>query len=362
MIEALLLAERGRRLAHPNPLVGAVVVADERVVGRGYHRGPGTPHAEAAALHAAGDRARGATLYVTLEPCCHHGHTPPCTDAIVAAGVARVVAAMPDPNATVDGRGFDRLREAGVGVDAADDELRRRAEALNEPYVRFMRTGLPLVTLKAAVSLDGKVAAASGDARWISSPESRRRAHEMRAAADAVMVGAGTVRADDPLLTVRDAAGESPARVIVSGRGEMPPESRVFAPGGPPTLVLAEAVSAAREARLRERGVEVLPMGDAGLEAGLRALAERGLLDILCEGGPGLAGSLVSRRLLGRIALFVAPLIVGRGAPDLVAVPAVRAVADALSVEDVSWEILGSDALVRGRVCGKAAAGDIEAG
>ena len=299
MSAALELAERGRRSAHPNPLVGAVVVAAGEVVGRGFHRGPGTAHAEVVALDEAGGRARGATLFVTLEPCCTQGRTPPCTERIIADGVGRVVAAMRDPNPQVDGRGFARLRAAGVDVDLAGPGVSRRAEALNRAFTKYMHSSLPFVTLKAAVSLDGKVAAAGGDARWISSPASRRRVHEMRAAADAVMVGAGTVRRDDPLLTVRDAPGDDPVRVVVSRHGQIPLEAAVVAGARrPQTIVVGESVAAAQEAALRERGVDVIQTGGAGLDSGLRALAQRGLLDILCEGGPELGGALIAAGLV----------------------------------------------------------------
>jgi len=349
MEAVLALAEQGRRVAHPNPLVGALVVADGEVVGSGFHRGPGTPHAEVVALDEAGDTARGATLYVNLEPCCHQGRTPPCTERIIAEGVERVVAAMGDPNPEVDGNGFARLREAGVTVSAADPGLSHRAEVLNQAFTKYVRTGLPFVTLKMAVSLDGKVATAGGDARWISSSESRRRVHEMRAAADAVMVGAGTVRRDDPRLTVRDAAGDDPVRVVMSCHGEIPLEVAIVAGGdGPQTIVVAESVDVGQEAALRERGVEVIETGEAGLEAGLRALAQRGLLDIICEGGPVLAGALIAAGLVDRACFFVAPVLIGRGAPDLLALPAVGSVADAWRLEDPHWEIVGPDAMVSG--------------
>ena len=349
MEAALALAEQGRRSAHPNPLVGARVVADGEVVGSGFHRGPGTPHAEVVALDEAGARARGATLYVNLEPCCHQGLTPPCTERIIADGVGQVVAAMRDPNPEVDGKGFVRLREAGVAVSEAAPDLCRRAEVLNEAFTKYMRTGLPFVTFKAAVSLDGKVAAAGGDARWISSSESRRRVHGMRAAADVVMVGAGTVRRDDPRLTVRDAAGDDPVRVVISRHGEIPLEAALVAgDDGPQTIVVAESVDAGQEAALRERGVEVIETGEAGLDAGLRALAQRGLLDILCEGGPGLAGALVAAGLVDRACLFVAPVLIGRGAPELLALPAVGSVSEAWCLQDPQWEIVGPDAMVSG--------------
>jgi diaminohydroxyphosphoribosylaminopyrimidine deaminase/5-amino-6-(5-phosphoribosylamino)uracil reductase len=357
LMRALELARRGLREAHPNPRVGAVVVAGGRVVGEGYHRGPGTQHAEAVAIDVAGPRARGATLYVTLEPCCHTGRTGPCTDRIIAAGVARVVVGTFDPNPAVDGRGVAALRAAGLDVAVVEGDLRARCEALNEPFARFIRTGLPLVTYKAAASLDGKVAAGDGGARWISSPESRRRVHAMRAAADAVMIGAGTLRRDDPRLTVRDAAGPDPVRVVVSRGGQVPVDAVVFATAHEvPTLVLTEAVEPGLAAALVSRGVEVVRVTD--LRAGLAELGRRGLIDVLCEGGPTLAGALLEECLIDRVAVFVAPLLLGRGAPDLVALPAAASVAAGVALRDAVWTTWGPDVLCEARVApGDGAAG-----
>ena len=229
MEEAFALAERGRGGTHPNPLVGAVLVQGGEVVGRGWHLAPGQAHAEALALAEAGERARGATLYCTLEPCSHHGKTPPCADALVAAGVARAVVALGDPDPRVDGRGLARLREGGVEVDLAEDRWGARAREQNAPFLKYHGTGLPLVTYKAAVTLDGKVAAAGGDARWISCLDSRRAVHELRARVDAVMVGVGTVRRDDPELTVRLAEGRDPVRVVITRDGELPSGARLLA-------------------------------------------------------------------------------------------------------------------------------------
>jgi diaminohydroxyphosphoribosylaminopyrimidine deaminase / 5-amino-6-(5-phosphoribosylamino)uracil reductase len=353
---ALQLARLGRREAHPNPRVGAVVVAAGRVVGEGYHRGPGTSHAEAVALEQAGEQARGATLFVTLEPCCRHGHTGPCTEKIVAAGVARVVVGAVDPNPAVDGHGIEALRAAGIETEVVGGDLHTLCELLNEPFARFIRKGLPFLTFKAAVSLDGKVAAAGGDARWISSPESRRAVHRMRAAADAVMVGAGTVRRDDPLLTARDADGPDPVRVVVSRGGDLPPDALIVRTAAEtPTILLTETIDDDAARALRERGVEVVQSG--GLRDGLAALARRGLLEILLEGGPTLAGALLADGLVDRFVVFVAPLVVGRGAPDLTALPAPDAVADGLALSDVVWTTAGPDAVCRGRVVKHAGAG-----
>jgi diaminohydroxyphosphoribosylaminopyrimidine deaminase/5-amino-6-(5-phosphoribosylamino)uracil reductase len=351
MAEAFDLAERGRGGTHPNPLVGAVLVKDGVIVGRGWHRAPGEPHAEIVALAEAGAAARGATLYCTLEPCSHHGKTPPCADALVAAGVARAVVALQDPNPLVDGRGLRKLREGGVEVELAADRFGARAREQNAPFLKFQRDGLPLVTYKAAVSLDGKVAAQSGDARWISCLDSRRAVHELRARVDAVMVGAGTVRRDDPELTVRLAEGRDPARVVVTHNGELPPQAKVLATAHlTRTIVVAQQAAPATRRLLQERGVELLEVGQGGLRAALEALAGLGLLDVLCEGGPTLAGELLAQGLIDRVLLFVAPLIVGRGAPDLFAAPAVSAVDRAWRLTDVTWRPVCDDLLVSGSI------------
>jgi diaminohydroxyphosphoribosylaminopyrimidine deaminase / 5-amino-6-(5-phosphoribosylamino)uracil reductase len=351
MEDAFALAERGRGSTHPNPLVGAVLVRDGEVVGRGWHHAPGEPHAEAMALAEAGLLARGATLYCTLEPCSHHGKTPPCADALVAAGVARAVIALGDPNPLVKGRGLRKLTEGGVEVELRDGEWGARAREQNAPFLKFHRGGLPLVTYKAAVTLDGKVAAAGGDARWISCLDSRRAVHELRSRVDAVMVGAGTVRRDDPELTVRLAKGRDPVRVVITHDGDLPPGAKVLATAKHTrTIVVAGHAGDAARRLLETRGAELLEVGEGGLRATLEALAALGLLDILCEGGPTLAGELLSAGLIDRVLLFVAPLIVGRGAPDLFAAPAVSAVDGAWRLKDVAWRPVCDDLLLSGTV------------
>lgn len=351
MAEAFALAERGRGSTHPNPLVGAVLVKGGEVVGRGWHLTPGQPHAEAMALTEAGERARGATLYCTLEPCSHHGKTPPCSDALVAAGVTRAVIALRDPNPQVDGRGMDKLREGGVEVELDEDRYGSRARSQNAPFLKFQRTRLPLVTYKAAVTLDGKVAAAGGDARWISCLDSRRAVHELRAHADAVMVGVGTVRQDDPELTVRLVDGRDPVRVVITRDGVLPWGAKLLATAPrTPTVVIAEEATETVRTRLRARGAEVIEVGPAGLRGALLALAARGLLDVLCEGGPTLAGELLSAGLIDRVLLFMAPLIVGRGAPDLFAAPAVSAVDGAWRLRNVEWRRVCDDLMISGSV------------
>ena len=351
MDEAFALAERGRGSTHPNPLVGAVLVQHGQVVGRGWHLAPGEPHAEAMALAEAGDRARGATLYCTLEPCSHHGKTPPCADALVGAGIARAVIALRDPDPRVDGEGMRKLREGGVLVDLQEARHGARARRQNAPFLKYHETRLPLVTYKAAVTLDGKVAAAGGDARWISCLDSRRAAHELRSRADAVLVGVGTVRKDDPELTVRLSDGRDPVRVVITRDGVLPWGCKLLATARrTPTIVVADEATEPARTRLAARGAELIEIGPAGLRGALHALSARGLLDVLCEGGPTLAGELLAGGLLDRVLLFVAPLIVGRGAPDLFATPAVAAVGGAWRLTDVEWSRVCDDLMISGTV------------
>ena len=276
---ALELAERGRGSVEPtHPLVGAVVVREDEVVGEGWYAGRGTPHAEVAALSEAGDRARGATLYVSLEPCSHHGTTPPCADAVVDAGVARVVAAVGDPNPKVSGRGFERLRAAGVEVEVAD---LWEARVQNEAWRVWIGRGRPFVTYKVAVTLDGRVSVPGS--RWVSGEASRRRVHELRAAVDAVAVGMGTVRADDPALTARGVGATTQPRRIAFGRGPLPAGSELELRTGP-------------------------------LVEELRALAAEGVRSLLLEGGPTLAAAFFAGDLVDRLLVFVAPTLAGEGA------------------------------------------------
>jgi len=273
---ALELAERGRGTTHPNPVVGAVVVRDGEVVGEGWHERKGEPHAEVVALDAAGERARGATLYVTMEPCTHHGTTPPCTDAVLAAGVAKVVAGSLDPNPEASG-GLEVLRAAGVDVEHADSF---DARALNEAWHTWVAQARPFVILKLAVTLDGRVAVPGS--RWISGEESRRRVHELRAEVDAVAVGMGTVRADDPELTARDVDAHKQPRRLAFGSGPLPEGSQ-------------------------------LELRSGKLEDELRALATEGVQSLLLEGGPSLAESFLRAGLVDKLLLFVAPTIAGAG-------------------------------------------------
>ena len=317
MVEALSEARRGLGRTHPNPCVGAVVVKDGQVVGRGHHAQAGAPHAEVVALSQAGALARGADLYSTLEPCDHWGRTPPCSRAILDAGVARVVAASTDPNPLVNGKGISRLREAGVRVWTG--VLQAEADALNRPFFKAMRTGLPFVTLKAAVTLDGKLATATGDSHWVSSQEARADVHRLRSRVDAVLVGAGTVRTDDPQLTSRLAAGEgrNPLRVVLDTDGKLSASARVLSQPDPHRTVVVCAQDAVADvaARLSSTGARVwgVPPGPGGLDvtAALRRLVEEGALDVLVEGGAKLFTSLVAARLPDALVLYLAPKLLG---------------------------------------------------
>jgi diaminohydroxyphosphoribosylaminopyrimidine deaminase/5-amino-6-(5-phosphoribosylamino)uracil reductase len=354
--EALALAERGRGTTHPNPKVGAVLVRRGRVVGRGWHRRAGGPHAEVEALCQAGARARGATLYVTLEPCNHFGRTPPCVDQVVAAGVARVVIAVADPNPRVRGRGVRALRRAGlateVGLFAAS------AKQLNAGYFKFHARGLPWVCLKLAASLDGKLAPRSR-VGWLTGPEAVRAAHALRAAADAVVIGADTVRTDDPELTVRAASGDDPLRVVVSASLRLPARARLFRePLAAGTVVGTVAPTRGRAAwerrrrLLESRGVRVWVMPGRSSRVPLRPLfarlAQQGAHHVLVEGGGHLAGSLLAEKLADEVKLFTAPLVLGEGVDWAEGVAFETRSAPLLT--DVSVERLGRDWLLSGRL------------
>jgi diaminohydroxyphosphoribosylaminopyrimidine deaminase/5-amino-6-(5-phosphoribosylamino)uracil reductase len=337
-------------------MVGAVVVAaDGRIVGRGWHQQFGGPHAELLALREAGDAARGATLYVTLEPCCHHGKTPPCTDAVIAAGVGRVVAAMSDLFPQVAGRGLKQIAEAGIRVECG--LLEARARALNAPFIKLVTTGLPYVIAKWAMSLDGKIATRTGESRWISSEVSRRRVHELRNVVDAVIIGLGTAIRDDPELTCRIDGGRNPRRIVVDGQAELPLESKLVRTAGEiPTLVAAtESAPADRATALQAAACEVLRLPGSGgmvhLEPLMRLLGERRLTNVLVEGGGELLGQMVAGGLVDRVMVFVAPkLIGGRAAPSPLAGEGIASLAEALSLVNVRVEQVGPDILVEGEI------------
>lgn len=349
MRQALALAARGRGFVEPNPLVGAVLLdAAGQVVGEGWHQKYGGPHAEVHALAAAGDRARGGTLIVTLEPCCHHGKTPPCTDAVLKAGVRRVVAAMADPFPKVDGGGLKRLREAGLEVHVGLCEP--EAKRLNAPYLKLLRTGRPWVHLKWAMTLDGKIATRTGDSKWISSDESRRRVHDLRGRMDAILVGRGTVRADDPLLTVRPPGPRIPARVVVSATGELPETCRLLATAADAPVILFTA-QANPEWAASGADVVTLPRSDTGLsvDAILDDLGRRRFTNILMEGGARLLGSFLDAGAVDEFHVFVAPKLVGGDtAPSPIGGTGVSRIVDALRLTEFTSQIVGDDVYLHG--------------
>jgi diaminohydroxyphosphoribosylaminopyrimidine deaminase/5-amino-6-(5-phosphoribosylamino)uracil reductase len=316
---ALELAEGGRGRVSPNPLVGAVIVRDGEVIGEGFHAALGERHAEVAALEdclARGEDPAGATMHVTLEPCAHHGRQPPCAEAIAAAGIARVVIGCDDPSEKASGRGPGSLRDEGIEVDFAEGADAAAARLLVQPFRKHARTGLPLVTHKAAMSLDGRTATAGGDSKWISGPESRRLVHGWRADSDAIAVGIGTALADDPLLTAREVdAARQPTRVVFDSAARLPLASKLVASLGQAPVILISGPDAppGRIEALTESGVEVISItGDAAsIDPALEALGRLGLTSLLLEGGATLAGAFLRADAIDAMRVFIAPVILG---------------------------------------------------
>jgi diaminohydroxyphosphoribosylaminopyrimidine deaminase / 5-amino-6-(5-phosphoribosylamino)uracil reductase len=335
---ALALARRGLGSVWPNPAVGCVIVNGGRVVGRGWTQPGGRPHAEAEALTRAGAAARGATAYVTLEPCCHEGRGPPCAQSLAAAGIERVIAAIEDPFPGVSGNGLRLLREAGVAVEVG--MCAAEAAEINAGFLKRVKTGRPLVTLKLAASLDGRIATASGESRWITGPAARGRAHALRASHDAILVGTGTVLADDPELTCRlpGLDARSPLRVALDRHLRLPPTARIFAP---PCWVLTLADDAPE---LRARGVEVITVPD-DLAATLQILGGRGLTRVLVEGGGQLAASLLGAGLVDRLVWMRAPMVLGGDGIPAVAGLGLEQLAAAPRFELLSSEAAGEDVI-----------------
>ena len=357
MRRALELAERGRGHVSPNPLVGCVLVREGEVVGEGWHRRAGEPHAEVEALTAAGERARGATAYVTLEPCNHSGRTPPCTEALIHAGVRRVVVAALDPNPVTDGAGVRRLREAGVEVEIGLG--REEAEDQNEAFRVAQLRRRPFVLYKTAMTLDGKIATRTGRSRWFTGEAARHRVQRWRSELDGVAVGINTVLLDDPRLTSRIDGGRTPVKVVFDSVARTPPTAQLFEPddAGVPARVLlfaTEKASPERVAALRQRGAEVVVTGEtqgrADVRAALPTLLERGVTSLLLEGGGTLAWAFFEAQAVDRVAWFIGPkLLGGAGASPLGGIGVAR-MEDALGLTDVRTESLDGDLLVTGRV------------
>jgi diaminohydroxyphosphoribosylaminopyrimidine deaminase/5-amino-6-(5-phosphoribosylamino)uracil reductase len=359
LARAIELAEQGRGRVSPNPLVGAVVTINGETVGEGYHGELGGPHAEVEAIAAAGDADLGeATLYVSLEPCCHHGRTPPCTDAIRAAGITRVVVASDDPSDHAAGRGLGILRDEGVEVVMADGELASRARLLNQPFRKHARTGRPWVLFKSAMTLDGKVATRGGDSKWISSEESRYLAHHWRAECDAVAVGIGTALADDPQLTARvKAVVRQPRRVVFDSLARLPLTSKLVreARNMPLSVVVSRAAPRTATDALEGHGVDVVvATGEnepARVRSALDQLGASGISSILLEGGPHLAGAFFDADEIDEIRLFLAPLVLGgRTARDPLEGEGVDAIADAMKALTLECRSNGDDLLISARM------------
>jgi diaminohydroxyphosphoribosylaminopyrimidine deaminase / 5-amino-6-(5-phosphoribosylamino)uracil reductase len=355
MHRALELAERGRGSVEPNPLVGAVLVHDDRIVGEGWHQRYGQAHAEINAIAAAGELARGADLYVTLEPCCHHGKTPPCTDALLRAGVRRVVAAMPDPFPQVAGQGIAQLRAAGVEVEVGVGET--AAWRLNAPYLKLLNTGRPYVHAKWAMTLDGKIATRSGNSRWISGEASRRVVHNLRGRMDAILVGSGTALADDPLLTARPAGPRTAIRIVLDSRARLPLHSQLVRTcrDVPLLIVVGENQEPTALAALRQSGAEVLelPIDPATqrlpLASLLAELGRRRMTNILVEGGSEVLGSFLDTGAIDEVHVFIAPRLAGGAAGKTplggIGVDRIEA---ALPLAAWEWERIDTDLYVHG--------------
>ncbi len=352
MRAALSLARRGLGAVWPNPAVGCVIVRDGRVVGRGWTQPGGRPHAETEALARAGAAAEGATAYVSLEPCSHWGRTPPCADALIAAGVRRVVAAVADPDPRVAGAGLMRLRAAGLQVEAG--LCAAEATEINAGFFQRVRLGRPLVTLKLASSLDGRIATPSGESRWITGPLARERAHLLRATHDAILVGTDTVIADDPQLTCRlpGLSHNSPVRIALDRQLRIPLAARLFAEARhtPTWVVTLPSADPARQQTLRDAGVVVIPAepdqaGHIDLAVALGLLGERGLTRLLVEGGGHLAAALLRRGLVDRLVWLHAPLLLGGDAVPAIAALGLDRLADAPGFERLSTETVGADVL-----------------
>lgn len=358
MRRALGLASKGLGWTSPNPAVGAVVVSNGKIVGEGYHHRAGEPHAEVHALRQAGEQARGATLYVTLEPCNHYGRTPPCTEAILAAGIRRVVAATADANPVVRGRGLLQLARAGLEVQVGVG--RQEARELNEAFAKYITTGRPWVSLKAAMSLDGKVATRAGDSRWITGPSARRLVHQLRHRHDAVLVGIGTVLADDPRLTVRLGEGRDPVRLVLDSSLRLPLQARLInQTSTAPTWVITTPRHDAERRRLLEaKGVEVIVVPGKGprvdLATMLDLLGKRGITSILVEGGPTVNAAFLDAKLVDRMYVFLAAKIIGGcEAPGPVGGEGPERVAGAQRLTRVRVEQVGEDWLISGYPEGK---------
>ena len=357
MRRALTLAARARGHTSPNPLVGAVIVQGDRIVGEGYHQKAGETHAEINALNHAGKAARNATLYVTLEPCCHWGRTPPCTEAIIRAGIAKTFVAHVDPNPKVAGKGIRQLERAGIHVHVGlcEDEARR----LNEIYIKYIQTKRPFVILKSAISLDGKIATVSGESQWITSQASRLKGHEIRGSVDAILVGIGTVLRDNPSLTTRipNQEGKDAVRIVVDSQGRTPLTAKIFNPNSEAGVIIAvtENVSAEKVEKLQAAGAEVLVIEEQQnrvcLSALMKKLGQREITSVLIEGGGEVNASALKAGIVDKVSFFIAPkLIGGVNAPGPIGGEGIQRLSEALELRDLTVMPIEADFLIEGYI------------
>lgn len=350
MEQALAIAQYATGRTSPNPMVGAVIVRDGRVVGQGWHLQAGTPHAEINALKQAGELALGATMYVTLEPCSHHGRTGPCTEAVIAAGIKKVIVAMTDPNSLVAGTGISQLRAAGIEV--VEGVLAEKSAKMNEVFIKWISTKMPFVVLKSAMSLDGKIAAHTGHSQWITGSKAREYVHQLRDSYDAILVGIGTVLADNPSLTTRlETQGKNPLRIIVDSKARIPLDAQVVTDGLPTVVVVTPEAAQDKLDALRACGIEVLTIKatetGVNLQQLFKILGERQITSILIEGGASINASVLEENLVDKIQWFIAPKIIGgKSAPGPVGGIGVTDVNNAKIFEDISMGSIGEDILI----------------
>lgn len=350
---AVKLAKKGLGRTSPNPIVGSVVVKNRKIIGQGYHEKAGLPHAEINALLDAGKKAKGSTLYVTLEPCAHFGRTPPCVQAIIKAGVKKVVVGSIDPNPKVRGKGIRILQDNGIEV--IKDVLRDECLSLNEAYVKYVTKKTPFVILKLAVTLDGKIATSTGDSKWITSLESRRYAHRLRSLVDCVMVGSGTILKDDPALTVRFIKGKNPARAVLDSSLKMPVKAKIFASRNEKVFVFISAKANKNKIKLLEqKGAEVIKVKQSqdglNIKGVLKELGKRAITSVLIEGGARLAASALKQGAADKAIFIMAPKIIGGDGVDCIGSIGVKRVDEALDLKKIEIRKLGKDIIIEGRL------------
>ncbi len=346
MQKALKLAKKGKAWVSPNPMVGAVIVKDGEIVGKGYHRKFGGPHAEVYAIKRAGEKAKGATMYVTLEPCCHYGKTPPCTERIIEAGIIRVVTCMKDPYLEVSGKGIDTLRDAGIEVEVG--LLEAKARIINEHFLKKADTGKCWVTLKMAQTVDGKIATSTGHSKWITCEKSRKKVHMLRAMHDAILVGAGTVNSDDPSLTVRNVKGKNPVRVVLDTNLTISPDCKLLnTPDEAQTLIFTSvedtsSLSSGNGSNVKIFNVEKDSEENLNVNQVLEILSEEGIGAVLVEGGSKIWTSFLEKDLVDAVDIFMAPMLMGKGISTIGDL-SIEKVSQAIKLKNFQWEKVDRD-------------------